>query len=86
MYKIVVPGYWSLDAKIDAGALTPLDSFVLSNQPTGQEYPEKWRMELQNLIDYIVEEQQWINEYQSADVHICKECGQDKRPKPILFP
>ena len=53
--KMNIPMYEEVEDKVRAGKqLTPLDIFILDNEPAGEMRERQFRDELQTLIDYVV--------------------------------
>lgn len=48
-----LPTWLEANERIVNGTCTPLDLFVVNNEPAGREAEEKFRHELQSLVDYI---------------------------------
>ena len=51
--KIVVPDFFDAERRMKAGNEDALDEFVYHNEPAGKEQEEKFRRQLQDLIDYV---------------------------------
>lgn len=50
---VEIPLWISANDAVQEGKATPLDVFIAENEPTGREEAEKFRSELQALLDYI---------------------------------
>lgn len=50
---VEIPTWLAAYAAVQEGSATPLDVFIVENEPAGREAEEKFRAELQDLLDYI---------------------------------
>jgi len=48
-----IPTWLDANEAVESGKYTPLDIFVLNNEPAGKEDEMKFRNELQAMIDYV---------------------------------
>lgn len=50
---VEIPSWLAANEAVQTGKATPLDVFIVENEPAGRETEEKFRGELQDLLDYI---------------------------------
>lgn len=48
-----IPTWLEANEAVETGKYTPLDIFVLNNEPAGEEDEKQFRDELQSMIDYV---------------------------------
>ena len=51
--KMNLPTWLEANERIVNGTYTPLDLFVVNNEPAGKEEEEKFRHELEALLEYV---------------------------------
>jgi predicted glycosyltransferase len=50
---VTIPTYEEAKERVESGKADPLDIFIVENEPAGIKQEEKFRKELQELVDYI---------------------------------
>lgn len=52
---MIIPMYEEAEDRAMAGKATPVDFFVLDNEPAGKDDEREWRRQLQALVNYVEE-------------------------------